>query len=165
MSSRWSWIAGDGYKRQAFYRTEPYEGIDYLTEIEKIHEIVVGQGLSRDVVSDDNPIEGYKLLITPFLPHVKDHCLLYTSPYVVCHMLASLDGRIDGEFFSAPETTPALNAYGKLRNYYGEVYKRQGVFCWWDTGRAEQPAEYGKGRIHVGSRRIIYRRYKDTGRD
>ena len=40
-------------------------------------------------------------------------------PYVVCHMLASLDGRIDGEFFSAPETTPALNAYGKLRNYYG----------------------------------------------
>ena len=36
-------------------------------------------------------------------------------PYVVCHMLTSLDGRIDGEFFSAPECLPAVRAYGELR--------------------------------------------------
>lgn len=40
-------------------------------------------------------------------------------PFVVCHMLASLNGRIDGEFFSAPQTAPALKAYGELRKYYG----------------------------------------------
>lgn len=26
------------------------------------------------------------------------------KPFVVCHMLASLDGKIDGEFFSAQES-------------------------------------------------------------
>lgn len=39
-------------------------------------------------------------------------------PYVVCHMLTSLDGKIDGDFFSASETRPALSEYGKLREFY-----------------------------------------------
>lgn len=39
-------------------------------------------------------------------------------PFVVCHMLTSLDGKIDGDFFSAPQTAPALRLYGELRNYY-----------------------------------------------
>lgn len=39
-------------------------------------------------------------------------------PFVVCHMLASLDGKIDGDFFGVPETSPALKAYGDLRKYY-----------------------------------------------
>lgn len=38
--------------------------------------------------------------------------------FVVCHMLASLDGKIDGAFFGAPETAPALHAYGELRGFY-----------------------------------------------
>lgn len=38
--------------------------------------------------------------------------------FVVCHMLASLDGKIDGAFFGAKETAPALTAYGELRKYY-----------------------------------------------
>lgn len=38
--------------------------------------------------------------------------------FVVCHMLASLDGKIDGAFFGAKETAPALAAYGELRKYY-----------------------------------------------
>ena len=40
-------------------------------------------------------------------------------PFVVCHMLSSLDGKIDGEFFSAPECRPALAEYGNLRGFYG----------------------------------------------
>lgn len=40
-------------------------------------------------------------------------------PFIVCHMLTSLDGKIDGAFFSAPETAPALKAYGELRGFYG----------------------------------------------
>ena len=38
--------------------------------------------------------------------------------FTVCHMLASLDGKIDGDFFGAPETAPALRAYGELRGFY-----------------------------------------------
>ena len=41
------------------------------------------------------------------------------KPFVVCHMLASLDGKIDGAFFGMPETAPALKAYGDLRGFYG----------------------------------------------
>ncbi len=37
-------------------------------------------------------------------------------PFVVCHMLASLDGKIDGEFL--PETGPSLAAYNRLRSFY-----------------------------------------------
>ena len=29
-------------------------------------------------------------------------------PFVVCHMLTSLDGKIDGAFFGMPETALAL---------------------------------------------------------
>lgn len=39
-------------------------------------------------------------------------------PFVVCHMLTSLDGKIDGEFFAAPETAPAQAEYGRLRGFY-----------------------------------------------
>ena len=39
--------------------------------------------------------------------------------FVVCHMLASVDGKIDGAFFGAAEAAPALKAYGDLRGFYG----------------------------------------------
>ena len=31
--------------------------------------------------------------------------------FVVCHMLTSLDGKIDGDFFGMAETAPALIAF------------------------------------------------------
>lgn len=39
-------------------------------------------------------------------------------PYVVCHMLASLDGKIDGAFMAAPEAAAAGKKYGSLREFY-----------------------------------------------
>lgn len=41
------------------------------------------------------------------------------KPFVVCYMLTSIDGKIDGDFFSATETRPALAEYGRLREFYG----------------------------------------------
>lgn len=38
--------------------------------------------------------------------------------FTVCHMLTSLDGKIDGAFFSAAETVPALETYASLRREY-----------------------------------------------
>ena len=38
-----------------------------------------------------------------------------SRPFVVCHMLCSLDGRIDGSWFRLPETAPALRATGQIR--------------------------------------------------
>lgn len=39
-------------------------------------------------------------------------------PFVVCHMLSSLDGKIDGEFFADPKCRSAIAEYGKLRGFY-----------------------------------------------
>lgn len=39
-------------------------------------------------------------------------------PYVVCHMLASLDGRIEGSFFAEPKCSAALKEYGALRSTF-----------------------------------------------
>lgn len=39
-------------------------------------------------------------------------------PYVICHMLTSLDGKIDGSFISAPETRPVAAEYGRLRSTF-----------------------------------------------
>lgn len=38
--------------------------------------------------------------------------------YVICHMLTSLDGKIDGPFMSAPETRPVAAEYGRLRSTF-----------------------------------------------
>lgn len=40
------------------------------------------------------------------------------KPFVVCHMLVSLDGKIDGAFMSAPECASALMEYGNIRKFY-----------------------------------------------
>lgn len=39
-------------------------------------------------------------------------------PYVICHMLTSLDGKIDGAFMSDPACEAALTEYGNIRNFY-----------------------------------------------
>ena len=39
-------------------------------------------------------------------------------PYVVCHILTSLNGKIDGDFFADQATAPAQKAYGSLRNVF-----------------------------------------------
>ena len=39
-------------------------------------------------------------------------------PFVVCHMLSSLDGRIDGGFFAEPECAAALKEFGALRSTF-----------------------------------------------
>lgn len=40
------------------------------------------------------------------------------KPFVVCHMFASMDGKIDEAFMRHPAAVPARTAYGKLRGFY-----------------------------------------------
>lgn len=39
-------------------------------------------------------------------------------PYVICHMLVTIDGKTEGEFFSLSECRSAAEEYGNIRNYY-----------------------------------------------
>ncbi len=39
-------------------------------------------------------------------------------PEIICHILQSIDGNIDGAFFSQPETMPALREFARIREGY-----------------------------------------------
>lgn len=61
------------------------------------------------------------------------------KPFVVCHMLTSLDGKIDGAYMSAPECGPALAKYGEIRGFYGcnaTLYGTTTMLGGYSSGRA-----------------------------
>ncbi len=70
------------------------------------------------------------------------------KPYVVCHMLTSLDGKIDGSFFSAPETRSASQKYGELRNYFAcnaTLYGTTTMLGGYASGRVDDLRQKGTG--------------------
>lgn len=74
------------------------------------------------------------------------------KPFVVCHMLTSLDGKIDGDFFSAPETAAALQAYGELRGFYScpaTLYGTTTMLGGYADGPAPDLAKGGGNRRQV----------------
>ncbi len=56
-------------------------------------------------------------------------------PYVICHMTTSIDGKVTGEFLSAPESAKAIEVYYQInRDYKADGYAcgrvtMQGSFC------------------------------------
>lgn len=72
-------------------------------------------------------------------------------PYVVCHMLASVDGKIDGEYMSRPECSGALRKYGNLRGYYecqATLYGTVTMEGGYSSGLA--PADLKGGKVYPG---------------
>ena len=44
-------------------------------------------------------------------------------PYIICHMTTSIDGKVTGDFLSAPESEAAVEAYYEInRNYKADAY-------------------------------------------
>ena len=39
-------------------------------------------------------------------------------PKIICHILQSVDGNIDGNFFAMPELRPAYQAFTRIREEY-----------------------------------------------
>ena len=47
-------------------------------------------------------------------------------PYVICHMLQSIDGKIAGGFFREKETTKLAKIYSEIStNYDGDAMEKQ----------------------------------------
>ena len=68
-------------------------------------------------------------------------------PKIICHILQSIDGNIDGAFFSQPETMPVLREFARIREEYacdavisGAVTAAELYGC----GRAENLPETGQ---------------------
>lgn len=69
-------------------------------------------------------------------------------PFVVCHMLSSLDGKINGKFFSEPECTAALTEYGNLREFYGCQATLYGTTTMIDSYSDGMAGELPKSSVH-----------------
>lgn len=39
-------------------------------------------------------------------------------PFIVCHILSAIGGKISGEFMSSPDAAGARASYGNLREFY-----------------------------------------------
>ena len=76
-------------------------------------------------------------------------------PFVVCHMLASLDGKIDGAFFGAPQTAPALQVYGELRGFYScqsTLYGTTTMLGGYADGKVSPLSANGEGPLQYNER-------------
>jgi len=63
------------------------------------------------------------------------------KPFVVCHMLTSLDGKIDGEYMSSLECAPSLAKYSDIRGFYGcdaTLYGTTTMLGGYSAGRAPE---------------------------
>lgn len=58
---------------RAYFMTERLlEGEDYSVRMLWLHGIMERSGLRRDILPEHTPLDGYKLLFTPFLPYVSE---------------------------------------------------------------------------------------------
>lgn len=59
-------------RAKAFLRTEPHQKLNHRGLMTDFYAQLLDSGLHRDVVPEGAPLDGYKLLFTPFLPYVSD---------------------------------------------------------------------------------------------
>ncbi|MFA9456631.1 beta-galactosidase [Halalkalibacter sp. AB-rgal2] len=57
---------------KAFFQTEPLQQMDFRALVTNFYNHFVSLGVHRDVIPEKASLEGYKLLFTPFLPHISD---------------------------------------------------------------------------------------------
>ncbi|MFC5448852.1 beta-galactosidase [Paenibacillus aestuarii] len=57
-------------RAKAFLRTEPHQKLNHRGLMTDFYAQLLDSGLHRDVVPEGAPLDGYKLLFTPFLPYV-----------------------------------------------------------------------------------------------
>lgn len=50
-------------------------------------------------------------------------------PYIICHMVTSIDGKVTGDFLSRPECEKATEIYYKINRNY----KADGFICGRET--------------------------------
>ena len=106
-------------------------------------------------------------------------------PKIICHILQSVDGNIDGSFFSLPETMPALREFSRIREEYAcdavisgattasEIYANSLAYDLpeaketyprtdWQAAKADKYAVIidGEGMIHWQSGMVERRGYK-----
>lgn len=60
---------------RSFFKTEPLEKINYTSQIKYFHEVIASQGIFRDIIYPSADLTGYRVVLTPYIPHLEDDVL------------------------------------------------------------------------------------------
>ena len=87
-------------RAKVFLKTEPHRGLHYRTLITEFYDRLLKMGIHRDVILEGSPLDGYKLLFTPFIHYLP---LLLSKSRSICTKRRHLDcGSADGRKNRAP---------------------------------------------------------------
>ncbi|WP_160720750.1 beta-galactosidase [Bacillus sp. USDA818B3_A] len=62
-------------RAKAFLKTEPHRGLNHRSLVTDFYENVLSMGIHRDLIPEGASLEGYKVLLTPFIPYVSSEFL------------------------------------------------------------------------------------------
>ncbi|XEC96355.1 beta-galactosidase [Paenibacillus tarimensis] len=104
-------------RARAFWFTEPLEGIDYRLELRLWTDLIRNTGIHRDLLPEGGSLDGYKILMTPYLPYVTND-LLSRAEQFVRNGGTWIVGPMTG-FRTGEHTVPTNAALGDLESLAG----------------------------------------------
>ncbi|MEH7117348.1 beta-galactosidase [Neobacillus vireti] len=69
-------------RAKAFLKTESHRGLNHRALVTDFYEKVLSMGIHRDLIPEGASLEGYKLLMTPFIPYVSSEFLARAKQFV-----------------------------------------------------------------------------------
>ncbi|ULT59738.1 beta-galactosidase [Neobacillus drentensis] len=69
-------------RAKAFLKTEPHRGLNHRSLVTDFYEKVLSMGIHRDLIPEGASLEGYKILLTPFIPYVSTKFLVRATQFV-----------------------------------------------------------------------------------
>ena len=69
-------------RARSMFMIEPLGGIDYLPSMMELHGILCSMGIERDFLFENSSFEGYKVVITPYMPYLSDSMVVKGRAFV-----------------------------------------------------------------------------------
>ena len=69
-------------RAKAFLKTESHRGLNHRALVTDFYEKILSMGIHRDLIPEGASLEGYKVLLTPFIPYVSSEFLARTKQFV-----------------------------------------------------------------------------------
>ncbi|MEI7025352.1 beta-galactosidase [Paenibacillus sp. y28] len=104
-------------RARSFLLTEPLEGINYRQVLREWTDLIRDMGIHRDLLPEGGDLSGYKILMTPYLPHVPDEFRTRAERFVReggIWIVGPMTGYRTGE-----HTVPTTAALGELEALAG----------------------------------------------
>ena len=67
---------------KVFLLSEPHRGLNYRSITTKLHELVLDTGIHRDLIIEKDTLDGYKLLLSPFMHYLSPEYIARAKEFV-----------------------------------------------------------------------------------